>query len=158
MSPKDIAKILAEEDTIPENGIITITEPDTRQDEDYDPEELRMGIEVEKEHTDDEELAKRITKDHLDEFKDYYSRLKKMEDQAKKELGKPLEESIGQGVGLNALKRDLFNLNDSFRGLSVALWDYVRLGGRLEDVIQKNDPLSRILRARVKRLSGTPKL
>lgn len=86
MSPKEIAKMIAEDEAIPVNGIITLTETDTRQDEDYDPEQLRMGIEVEKEHTEDEEIAKRIAKDHLDEFPDYYTRLKKMEDQAKKEL------------------------------------------------------------------------
>ena len=34
-------------------------------DEDFDPEELRMGIEDEREHTDDMELAKSIAKDHL---------------------------------------------------------------------------------------------
>jgi hypothetical protein len=86
MSPKEIAKMIAEDEAIPVNGIISLTETDTRQDEDYDPEQLRMGIEVEKEHTDDEEIAKRIAKDHLDEFKDYYTRLEKMEAQAKKEL------------------------------------------------------------------------
>lgn len=42
-----------------------------------------MGIEVEKEHTDDEEIAKRIALDHLKEFPDYYTRLKKMEDEAR---------------------------------------------------------------------------
>ena len=63
--------------------------------------ELEMGIGVEKEHKDiyeelkgkfgDEfpwtldEFAERVAKAHLKEFKDYYSRLKKMEDMAKKD-------------------------------------------------------------------------
>lgn len=44
-----------------------------------DPEELRMGIEVEREHTgDDLDLAKEIAKDHLaGEDPQYYSKLKK---------------------------------------------------------------------------------
>jgi len=55
--------------------------------------ELKMGIEVEKEHVDIynelkkkynidmtlEEFSERIAKDHLKELSDYYTRLKKME-------------------------------------------------------------------------------
>ena len=47
-----------------------------------DPEQLRMGIEVEFEHTDDSEIAKKIALDHLAEIPDYYTRLKKMEEEA----------------------------------------------------------------------------
>ena len=46
----------------------------------YDPEELRMGIEVEMEHTNDRDIAERIARDHLAEFKNYYTALKKMEE------------------------------------------------------------------------------
>jgi len=46
----------------------------------YDPEELRMGIEVEMEHTNDRDIAERIARDHLAEFKHYYTALKKMEE------------------------------------------------------------------------------
>ena len=48
-----------------------------------DATELRMGIEVEYEHTNDPVIAERIALDHLAEIDDYYSRLKKMEDEAK---------------------------------------------------------------------------
>jgi hypothetical protein len=41
-----------------------------------------MGIEIELEHTDDREIAKKIALDHLAEIPDYYTRLKKMEDEA----------------------------------------------------------------------------
>ena len=46
---------------------------------DVDPKELAMGIKVEKEHTDNPVLAKRIALDHLAEIPDYYTRLDKME-------------------------------------------------------------------------------
>jgi len=54
-------------------------------EKDVDPHELEMGIEVEMEHTNNKELAKRIALDHLKEIKDYYTRLKKMEEDAIKE-------------------------------------------------------------------------
>lgn len=49
-------------------------------DEDFDTEQLAIGIEVEKEHTDNEDIAKAIAKDHLSEIPDYYTRLKAMEE------------------------------------------------------------------------------
>jgi hypothetical protein len=52
-------------------------------DSKFSEKELSMGIEVEKEHTDDPNIAKSIARDHLSEFPDYYSRLKKMENEAK---------------------------------------------------------------------------
>ena len=48
----------------------------------YDPKELAMGIKVEMEHTSDPLVAERISKDHLAEVPDYYTRLKKMEAEA----------------------------------------------------------------------------
>lgn len=41
--------------------------------------QLDMGVKVEKEHTKDTGLAKKIALQHLDEFPDYYTRLKKAE-------------------------------------------------------------------------------
>jgi hypothetical protein len=41
----------------------------------YDPEELKKGIEVEKEHTDDHRIAMKIALDHLDEDPKYYTKL-----------------------------------------------------------------------------------
>lgn len=57
---------------------------------DVDPQELAMGIEIEYEHTTDMETAKRIALDHLSELKDYYTRLKRMEEEGKAE-GSELE-------------------------------------------------------------------
>jgi hypothetical protein len=47
-----------------------------------DPNQLQMGIEVEYEHTADQSIAKKIALDHLVKIPDYYSRLKKMDDNA----------------------------------------------------------------------------
>jgi hypothetical protein len=58
-----------------------------KKESDFDSEQIRMGIEVEYEHTKNPIISKRITLDHLTEFPDYYTRLKKMEDEAKEELG-----------------------------------------------------------------------
>jgi hypothetical protein len=49
---------------------------------DVDENELKMGIEVEKEHTSSPIIAEKIARDHLDEIADYYTRLKKMESEA----------------------------------------------------------------------------
>jgi hypothetical protein len=51
----------------------------------FDPKEVEMGLEVEKEHTDSPAIAQQIVKDHLSEpgLGDYYTRLKKMETEAK---------------------------------------------------------------------------
>lgn len=51
-------------------------------EEDADPEELKMGIKIELEHTTDKDLAKEIALDHLAEIPDYYTRLRDMEKQA----------------------------------------------------------------------------
>jgi hypothetical protein len=53
---------------------------DDKKDTDFDSKELDMGVEVELEHTNDRELSKDISKDHLEEFPNYYTELKKMED------------------------------------------------------------------------------
>ena len=51
-------------------------------DSDFDAKELKMGIEVEKEHSDIIYIKKAISKAHLSEIKDYYTRLNKMEKDA----------------------------------------------------------------------------
>lgn len=44
--------------------------------------QLEMGIKVEMEHTDDENISREISMDHLFEIPDYYTRLDKMEKNA----------------------------------------------------------------------------
>jgi len=49
-------------------------------------DQLKKGIKIEYEHTDDEKLAAEISLDHLTEFPDYYDRLEKMEQEAEDEV------------------------------------------------------------------------
>lgn len=49
--------------------------------------EIKMGIQVEYEHTNDFWTSLDIVMDHMAEFPDYYTRLKKMEKEAKKYWG-----------------------------------------------------------------------
>jgi len=59
-------------------------------EKDVDPEQLKMGIEIEMEHTDDPKLASKIALDHLSEIPTYYSRLKNMEKQAEEDGDKDM--------------------------------------------------------------------
>jgi len=53
------------------------------------PDQVKMGMEVEKEHNDltsgDPKLVKMIVMAHLKEIPDYYTRLKEMEEDAKED-------------------------------------------------------------------------
>ena len=49
-------------------------------DNKFPKDQIKMGIKVEREHTDDKEEAKRIAKDHLIEDAEYYTNLKNMEE------------------------------------------------------------------------------
>ena len=57
--------------------------------------QLEMGIPIEHEHTKDKDLATDIALQHLDEIPDYYTRLKKMESDAKKQHKKFKDVSEG---------------------------------------------------------------
>jgi predicted transcriptional regulator len=64
--------------------------------EEYSQEQLTKGIEVEKEHTEDEEICAIIAAHHLDEISDYYDRLDRMEQEAESKTPKaPKNEDIG---------------------------------------------------------------
>ena len=60
-----------------------------------------MGEPIEHEHTKDHKLAMDIALQHLDEFPDYYTRLKKMEASAKKEHKKFKDVTEGKGLWAN---------------------------------------------------------
>lgn len=57
---------------------------DKKSNEDFDPKQIAMGKKIEMEHVDDPAMAEEISRDHLTEFPDYYSRLKRMEAAAEK--------------------------------------------------------------------------
>ena len=57
---------------------------DNTRPEDVDPEELEMGVDVEHEHTDDDDIAEEIALDHLTEDPEYYTHLKEMEEKYRK--------------------------------------------------------------------------
>jgi len=86
---------------------------------DVDPKQLAMGIDIEFEHTDDAELAKQIALDHLAEIPDYYSRLKKMEDEAEAPKGdymdanqNPYSENVSVAEYLSG-KSPLFRITEA---------------------------------------------
>jgi len=64
----------------------------------FDVEQFRRGMEVELEHglhdpatnvtEDDPTITGKIALAHLNEFPDYYTRLERMEDEARRELGR----------------------------------------------------------------------
>lgn len=54
---------------------ITISLKEISDPSSIDPEQLKMGIEVEKEHTDDPVIARKIAIDHLKEDPKYYTKL-----------------------------------------------------------------------------------
>ncbi len=68
------------EDLTMDSPFTTIKLPEVvepAKEEDVDSKELAMGIEVELEHTNDREEAKKIALQHLAEVPDYYTKLKK---------------------------------------------------------------------------------
>jgi len=90
---------------------------DDKQLKDYPKDQLEMGQKVEMEHTDDPALAREISMDHLEEFPDYYTRLKKMEEEGEKD--KKAKEKTANGVeekgedegpGRAATKKDVANI------------------------------------------------
>ena len=51
----------------------------------YDPEQVEVGEEVEKEHTPSKEVAREVSRDHLEEFPNYYTGLIEMEKKLEKQ-------------------------------------------------------------------------
>lgn len=50
---------------------------DKKKPSDFDQSELKMGIKIEMEHTNDGNVAREIAMDHLTEDPKYYTKLKK---------------------------------------------------------------------------------
>jgi hypothetical protein len=60
----------------------------------YDPEELKLGIEVEREHTNYKAIATIIAKQHLAEDPHYYSKLKTTHSEDAEDIHKPVRPGI----------------------------------------------------------------
>lgn len=75
--------------------------------------QIEIGKKIELEHIKDEKMAREIAMDHLEEIPDYYTRLKEMEKEAKKELS--LEAK--RFMALSGVKEDgkKFLTNESFQ-------------------------------------------
>lgn len=71
-----------------------------RLDASFIQKQLDMGEPIEHEHTQDHELARNIALQHLDEIPDYYTRLKKMEADAKKHHKKFKDVNIDEAGSL----------------------------------------------------------
>lgn len=120
---KVVSEILAETYVIPEEDLeeaagglaLDMTVEDIAEKHGVDvgdiEKQIKIGVEIEQEHTSDEEQAKKIAMDHLVEFPDYYDRLVKMEKEAEAELDNATDESEALEEALNYDK-----LN--FRGLT----------------------------------------
>ena len=69
--------------------------------------QIKIGVEIEQEHTSDEEQAKKIAMDHLVEFPDYYDRLVKMEKEAEAELGTATDETeaLEEAFDIDVIKK-----------------------------------------------------
>ena len=68
---------------------------DKYPDSKFDKKQLKIGTKIEMEHTKDELVAKKIAKDHLMEFQNYYKELKKMENKLKRQKEKPIQKRRG---------------------------------------------------------------
>ena len=92
--------------------------------------QLKIGIPIENEHTKDKNLAYKIALQHLEEIPDYYTRLKKMEAEAKKEHKKFKDVKEETKSGDSSL-HDWFNKSsgrDPKTGKKVPGWK--QLGGK----------------------------
>jgi len=78
--------------------------------------QLKKGIEVESEHTDNKEKAREIAMDHVSEFPDYYDRLEKMENKASKET-KTTEMNENNKILMKRLLRENLDENKFSRAL-----------------------------------------
>ena len=74
MNPGYTYTIVVNAETKAERPALMLSGKDPRPDSDYDPEQLKAGMEEESEHTSNPEVQKFIVKDHLDSDKKYYSK------------------------------------------------------------------------------------
>lgn len=85
---------------------------DNKQPQDFDPAQLKAGIKVEMEHTDDPRLAREIAMDHLSEDPAYYQKLSRMEGKRLPRRGRKANRNIIVGEGPTARLADTPDFDD----------------------------------------------
>jgi len=85
---------------------------DDKSPQEFDKEQIKMGLKIEMEHTDNPMIAIEIAMDHLSEFPDYYTRLDKMEKEAKSEKSEDGEESEDEELTDRLLGYEPKNVGD----------------------------------------------
>ena len=92
--------------------------------------QIKMGRKVEMEHVDDEKLAEEIALDHLYEIPDYYTRLDKMEKEAKKENITEFARRMRELAGLSESnqKKSIHTIQEGFSS------HFDKSGNRVYDV------------------------
>lgn len=103
-------------------------------DSNFDAKQLAMGIEMEKEHTDDVEVATAIAKAHLAEIPDYYTRLKAMEKEAGVTESKLYEQVLAGVRSKSLIEADLVTegVIDTLKGIGE------KLTGSLQALYEKH--------------------
>lgn len=89
-----------------------------KPDSAFSSKQLEMGQEIEKEHTPDAAKAREISKDHLEEFPDYYTALKKMEEQLK---AKHAALGPKRGVEVSKKRGNPYKIPRALKGIMGAL-------------------------------------
>lgn len=80
---------------------------DNMTDSDFSKNQMSMGQKIEMEHVNKPALAREISRDHLKEFPDYYTRLKKMEHEAEKSKEKKADMDEGGRAPTQAEKEKI---------------------------------------------------
>jgi hypothetical protein len=105
--------------------------------------QLEKGIKVEKEHTNNNDMAKEIAMDHLFEFPDYYIKLEKMEKEETKEQTMADASGSFEGPIFSApiLKRDIHNFTlNEMDGIPGMGYDGPIGHGKVSPMDKKNKP------------------
>lgn len=104
---------------------------DDNTDSDFSKKQISMGAKVEMEHTGDRAKAREISRDHLKEIPDYYTRLGKMEEEAKAEKKKEDKSEKKGGILDEALAPIRMAGESALAEATQAISDRIREGRRV---------------------------
>jgi hypothetical protein len=100
--------------------------------------QIEKGKKVEMEHTDDPKEAELTAMDHLVEIPDYYDRLEKMEEDAKKELNEAVK-ILTEAAKTDEVKEEAEEARSFFGGKKIEGIDtnrFIRLWNRIRDTFK----------------------